>query len=226
MIDKVVDIKTAISHVKTGDVVMVGGFTNFGCPLHLLYALGEQPETKELTLVSEDLGWGGLPYLQGPTGLMVNGQVKKCITSFIGSHPEANELIFSHKMEVELVPQGTLVERIRAAGAGIGGFYTPTGVGTVVEEGKETKIIDGKKYLLELPLHANVALVKAYKADRMGNAIFKYTAANFNPTMAMAADIVILEVEEVVEVGGIDPERVQLPGIFVDYVVEKKGAMF
>lgn len=224
--DKVVDIKTAISHVKTGDTVMVGGFTNFGCPLHLMYELGEHPEIKELTLVSEDLGWGGLPYLQGPTKLMVNGQVKKCITSFIGSHPEANELIFNNKLEVELVPQGTLVERIRAAGAGIGGFYTPTGVGTVVEEGKETKVIDGKKYLLELPLHANVALVKAYKADRMGNAIFKYTAANFNPVMAMAADLVILEVEEVVEVGEMDPERVQLPGIFVDYVVEKKGAMF
>lgn len=224
--DKVVDIKTAISHVKTGDVVMTGGFTNFGCPLHLMYELGEHPEIKDLTLVSEDLGWGGLPYLQGPTGLMVNGQVKKCITSFIGSHPEANELIFNNKLEVELVPQGTLVERIRAAGAGIGGFYTPTGVGTVVEEGKETKVIDGRKYLLELPLHADVALVKAYKADRMGNAVFKYTAANFNPVMAMAADTVILEVEEVVEVGEIDPEHVQLPGIFVNYVVEKKGAMF
>lgn len=224
--NKVVDIKTAISQVKTGDTVMVGGFTNFGCPLHLIYELREHPEIKDLTLVSEDLGWGGLPYLQGPTGLMVNGQVKKCITSFIGSHPEANELIFNNKLEVELVPQGTLAERIRAAGAGIGGFYTPTGVGTVVEEGKETKVIDGKKYLLELPLHANVALVKAYKADRAGNAVFKYTAANFNPVMAMAADIVILEVEEVVEVGEMDPERVQLPGIFVDYVVEKKGAMF
>lgn len=224
--DKVVDIKTAISHVKTGDTVMVGGFTNFGCPLHLMYELGEHPEIKELTLVSEDLGWGGLPYQQGPTGLMVNGQVKKCITSFIGSHPEANDLIFKQQMEVELVPQGTLAERIRAAGAGIGGFYTPTGVGTVVEEGKETKTIDGRKYLLELPLHANVALVKAYKADRMGNAVFKYTAANFNPVMAMAADTVILEVEEVVEVGEMDPEQVQLPGIFVDYIVEKKGAMF
>lgn len=224
--DKVVDIKTAISHVKTGDTVMVGGFTNFGCPLHLMYELGEHPEIKELTLVSEDLGWGGLPYLQGPTGLMVNGQIKKCITSFIGSHPEANDLIFKQQMEVELVPQGTLAERIRAAGAGIGGFYTPTGVGTVVEEGKETKMINGRKYLLELPLHANVALVKAYKADRMGNAVFKYTAANFNPVMAMAADTVILEVEEVVEVGEMDPEQVQLPGIFVDYIVEKKGAMF
>lgn len=224
--DKVVDIKTAISYIKTGDSIMLGGFTNFGCPLHLVYELAEHPEIKDLTLISEDLGWGGLPYFQGSTMLMANGQVKKCITSFIGSHPEANELIFSNQLEVELVPQGTMAERIRAAGAGIGGFYTPTGVGTVVEEGKETKVINGRKYLLELPLRANVALVKAYKADRMGNAVFKYTAANFNPVMAMAADIVILEVEEVVEVGQIEPDHVQLPGIFIDYVVEKKGAMF
>ena len=135
-------------------------------------------------------------------------------------------MIFNKSLEVELVPQGTLAERIRAAGAGIGGFYTPTGVGTVVEEGKETKVIDGKKYLLELPLRANVALVKAYKADRLGNAIFKYTAANFNPVMAMAADLVILETEELLEVGEIEPDQVQLPGIFVDHIVVAKEAMF
>ena len=224
--DKVVDIKEAIRHIKSGDTVMTGGFTNYGCPLHLLYELGEHPEIRDLTLVSEDLGYGGLPYLQGPTKLMVNGQVKKCVTSFIGSHPEANALIFDHKMEVELVPQGTLAERIRAAGAGLGGFYTPTGVGTVVEEGKETKVINGKKYVLELPLSADVALIKAYRADRMGNAVFKYTASNFNPVMATAAKVVILEVEEVVEIGQLEPDHVQLSGIFVDYIVEKKEAMF
>lgn len=224
--DKVTDIKTAVDKVKSGDTILLGGFTNFGCPLHLVYELAERPHINDLTIVSEDLGYGGLPYLQGHGKLFANGQVKKCITSFIGGNPQANQLILEKKLEVELVPQGTLVERIRAAGAGIGGFYTPTGVGTVAEEGKETKEINGKKYLLELPLRGNVALVKAYKADRMGNAVFKYTAANFNPVMAMAADTVILEVEEVVEIGQMEPDQVQLPGIFVDYIVEKKGAMF
>lgn len=224
--NKVTDIKEAVSLIKSGDTVMLGGFTNYGCPLHLLYALAERPEVNGLTLVSEDLGYGGLPYLQGPGRLFANGQVKKSITSFIGANPQANELIFNKELAVELVPQGTLAERIRAAGAGIGGFYTPTGVGTVAEEGKETKVIGGKKYLLELPLRADVALVKAYKADRMGNAIFKYTAANFNPLMAMAADLVILETEELLEIGEIEPDRVQLPGIFVDHVVVAKEAMF
>ena len=120
----------------------------------------------------------------------------------------------------------TLIERIRAAGAGLGGFYTPTGVGTEVEQGKETKIINGKKYLLELPLRGNVALVKAYKADPMGNAVFKLTAGNFNMSMATAADTVILEVEKLVPVGDIEPDAVHLPGIFVDYVVLAEGAMY
>lgn len=124
------------------------------------------------------------------------------------------------------MPQGTLIERIRAAGAGLGGFYTPTGVGTEAAEGKETRVINGREYLLELPLRGNVALVKAYKADKMGNAVFKLTAGNFNPAMATAADTVILEVEKLVEVGEIEPDAVQLPGIFVDYVVVEEGAMF
>lgn len=224
--DKVMDKKAAMDAVKSGDTVLLGGFTNYGCPLHLLYELAERPQVRELTLVSEDLGYGGLPYLQGPGMLFANHQVKKSITSFIGGNPQANELILNGGLEVELVPQGTLAERLRAAGAGIGGFYTPTGVGTVAEEGKETRTIDGKKYVLELPLRGDVALVKAYKADRMGNAIFKYTAANFNPVMAMAADVVILEVEELVEVGEIPPDQVQLPGIFVDRIVVEKEAMF
>lgn len=224
--NKVVDIQTAISKIKSGSTVMLGGFTNFGCPLHLLYKLAEYPEIKDLTLVSEDLGYGGLPYQQGPGRLFANGQIQKCITSFIGANPDATNLIFKKELEVELVPQGTLIERIRCGGAGIGGFYTPTGVGTVAEEGKETKVIDGKKYILELPLRANVALVKAYKADRQGNAIFKYTAANFNTAMATAADLVIMEVEKIVEIGEIEPDQVQLPGIFIDYLVLAEGAVF
>ena len=224
--NKVVDIQTAMEGVKSGDRVMIGGFTNFGCPLHLLYELAKRPQVKELTLVSEDLGYGGLPYLQGPGRLFANNQVKKCITSFIGANPDAVGRIFNKEIELELVPQGTLAERIRIGGAGIGGFYTPTGVGTVAEEGKETKVIDGKKYLLELPLRANVALVKAYKADRQGNAVFKYTAANFNTVMATAADLVILEVEKIVEMGEIEPDQVQLPGIFIDQIVLAEEAIF
>ena len=216
--NKVVDIKTAIDYIKSGDSVMIGGFTNFGCPLNLLYELAERP-VKDLTIISEDLGYGGLPYLQGQGKLLANGQVKKAQVSFVGSYPIVNELVGRGELELDLIPQGTLIERIRAAGAGIGGFYTPTGVGTVVEEGKETKVINGKKYLLEMPLTANVAIIKAYKADCMGNGVFKYAAANFNPIMAMAADVVILEVEKLVEVGEIEPDHVHLPGVFVDYVV-------
>lgn len=224
--NKVVDIKTAIDKIRSGDSIMLGGFTNFGCPLHLLYELAKRPQVNNLTLISEDLGYGGLPYLQGPGRLFENEQVSKSITSFIGANPDANRLIFEKKLNVELVPQGTLTERIRAGGAGIGGFYTPTGVGTVAEEGKETKMINGKKHILELPLRANVALVKAYKADRQGNAIFKYTAANFNTVMATAADLVILEVEKLVETGEMEPDQVQLPGIFIDNIVLAEEAIF
>ena len=143
----------------------------------------------------------------------------------MGANQIANQKIASGELEVELIPQGTLAERIRAAGAGLGGFYTPTGVGTVVEEGKETKIIDGRKYIFEKPLHANVALLKAHTADTMGNAVLRYAAMNFNPCMAMAADIVILEAENIVRSGEIEPDRVHIPGVFVDYIVhcEKVG---
>lgn len=224
--NKVLDIQSAVDKIHSGDTIMLGGFTNFGCPLHLVYELAKRPHTKDLTLISEDLGYGGLPYRQGPGALFANGQVKKSITSFIGANPEVNQLIFDKELEVELVPQGTLAERIRAGGAGIGGFYTLTGVGTVVEEGKEVRTINGKKYLLELPMRANVALIKAYCADTMGNAVFKYAAANFNPVMATAADVVILEVEKLVQPGEISPDQVQLPGIFVDHIVLAEGAMF
>lgn len=224
--DKTTDINVAVDKIKSGDKILLGGFTNIGCPLHLVYALAERPSVDNLTMFSEDLSYGGLPYKQGPGKLFANGQVKKYYASFIGGNPEANELIIKGDLEVELVPQGTLAERIRAGGVGLGGFYTPTGVGTVVEEGKETKVIDGRKYLLERPIHADVALIKAYKADKMGNAVFKYTASNFNTVMAMAADLVILEVEKLVEPGEIEPDQVQLPGVFVDHVVLAEGGIF
>ena len=223
--NKVTDITKAIEKVKTGDKVMVGGFTNTGCPLNLIYELAKHKEIRHLTTISEDFGWGGLPYMQGPGRLLANGPIDEIVVSFFG-HAEANEAVNNGQVKLTLIPQGTLAERIRAAGAGIGGFYTPTGVGTIVEEGKETKIINGKKYLLELPLHANVALIKCNTADTAGNGVFRYTAENFNPLMAMAADLVILECEKLVEPGSIEPDRVKVPGVFVDYVVHCEEVRF
>ena len=216
--NKVVDIRTAIDKIKSGDKVAVGGFGNVGGPMNLLYELEKHPEINHLTTISEDFQMSETPYNQGFTGLLLNGQIDEIVVSFLG-HKKAQAKVDAGEVKLTLIPQGTLAERLRAAGAGLGGFYTPTGVGTVVEEGKETKVINGKKYLLELPLKANVALVKAYKADRMGNAVFAYTAQNFNTAMATAADIVILECEKLVENGEIVPDQVQLPGVFVDYVV-------
>lgn len=223
--NKIIDKKKAIDMVKKGDTVLIGGFSNIGCPLNLLYELARRPEADCLTTVSEDFSYSGLSFVQGPEALLNNGQLRKVIVSFLG-HPVVEKACQEGRLELELIPQGTLAERLRAAGAGLGGFYTPTGVNTEVENGKETRIIDGKKYILEKPLRGNVALIKAYKADQYGNAIFKLTAENFNLCMAMAADTVILEVEKLVEVGEIEPEEVQLPGIFVDYVVVEEGAMF
>lgn len=219
MKDKVIKLEKALDFVKSGDTIMIGGFTLSGCPLHLLAELAKKP-VSHLTAISEDIGYGNIDvYEQAVDELFTQNQISKVCVSFIGSNKKANELIASGELDYELIPQGTLAERIRAGGSGIGGFYTPTGVGTIAEKGKEKKIIQGKEYLLELPLRANVALIKAYLSDHMGNAVFKYSAMNFNPLMAMAADLVILEVEKVVENGEIDPGRVQLPGVFVDYVV-------
>lgn len=222
---KVVSKEIAIQKINDGDSIMIGGFTNFGSPCNLLYELMRQGQ-KELTTISEDLGWSNNNYDQGISMLIANGQIKKVITSFIGNNIVTNKWISEGKLEYSLIPQGTLVERIRAAGAGLGGFYTPTGVGTVVEKGKETKIINGKKYILEFPLSAKVALIKAHTADTMGNAFFRYTGSNFNIVMAMAADLVILETENIVEPGKIEPDLVQLPGVLVDYVVHCREVAF
>lgn len=226
MIDKVVSCRQAIDCVGTGDTVLLGGFSEVGCPLHLLYELARRPEIRDLTLVAEDLSYSGLPFIQGPELLLNNGQLKKVIISFLGSHKPAERAIAEGRLELEFVPQGTLAERLRSAGAGLGGFYTPTGVGTEYAAGKETRLIDGKEYVFEKPLRGDVALVKAYRADRLGNAVFKYTANNFNTCMAMAGRKVILEVEELVAQGDIEPDAVHLPGVFVDYVVVEKGVVF
>lgn len=226
MVDKVVDIKTAIDKIKKNDTILLGGFSEVGCPLHLLYELASRPEINGLTLVAEDMSYSGLNFVQGPETLMNNGQLKKIIVSFLGSHKPAEKAVAEGRLQLEFVPQGTLAERLRAAGAGLGGFYTPTGVGTEAAEGKETRIIDGREYVFEKPLHGDVALIKAYKADRYGNAVFKLTANNFNSCMAAAAKTVILEAEKLVNIGDIEPDAVHLPGVFVDYVVLQEGVMF
>lgn len=225
--NKLTDLKSAIRFIKKGDTVLLGGFSNIGCPMHLLYELASHPEINELTLVSEDFHYSEavLGYLQGPETLLKNGQLKKVILSYIGSHKGLEEAVNSGSVELEFSPQGTLIERIRCAGAGLGGFYTPTGVGTEAALGKETRVLDGREYLLEKPLRGDVALIKAYRADPYGNAVFKLTASNFNFAMAMAAETVILEVEEIVGLGELEPDAVHLPGIFVDYIVVEKGAM-
>ena len=224
MINKVTTISKAVNSVKDGDTVMVGGFGIQGCALSLLRELAKRP-VHGLTTISEDAGFVFGAIEQAVPSLLEAGQIKRMCLSFLGGNQTAHTLINAGKLELDLIPQGTLAERIRIGGAGIGGFYTPTGVGTVVEEGKEKKIINGKEYILELPLRANVAFIKAYQADRMGNAVFKYAAMNFNPLMAMAADITIVEAEKIVENGKIEPDHVHLPGVFVDYVVLSEGVM-
>lgn len=218
MIDKVTKIEDAMAHVKSGQSVMVGGFTVSGAPLTLLHYL-ENTDVEGLTTISEDCGFAHQTFYENAANLLEKKKIKKICVSFVGGAKIVNDMIQAGELEYELIPQGTLAERIRAGGSGLGGILTPTGVGTVAAEGKQVIEVDGKEYLLEKPLHADVALIKAWKADHMGNAIFKYSAMNFNPLMAMAADVVILEVEELVETGEINPEHVQLPGVFVDYVV-------
>lgn len=217
--NKCTDITTAISHVHEGDTVMIGGFSHTGSPRHLIQALAKSG-VKHLHTISDDLGITCRGYEQTTSILLKQGQIDKATCCFIAENPLAGQLYLEGKLDIEFFPMGTFVEKIRAGGAGIGGFYTKTGVGTLIEKGKEKRIINGETYLLELPLHANVALIKAYKADRYGNAVFKYTARNYNPIMATAADIVIVETEQLVEPGTIDPDAVHLPGIFVDYVVQ------
>lgn len=217
--NKAVSLSAAIDHVKQGDTIMIGGFGGFGIPGNLIWEVARR-NIGDLTVIAEDFGCGWRPYEMNSSPLLIKKLVKKAIISYAGGQQMVSDQVFAGELELEMVPQGTLAERIRAGGAGIGGFYTPTGVGTVVAEGKEARIINGKEYLLELPLRADVSLIKAYKADTMGNAIFKYTGASFNPVMAMAGDIVIMEVEELVEPGEIPPDHVQLPGVFVDYIVK------
>lgn len=204
----------AIADIKDGDTLAVGGFGLCGIPEKSIAALVQQG-TKDLTVVSNNCGvddWGlGL--------LLANKQIKKMVASYVGENKIFEQQFLSGELEVELTPQGTLAERLRAGGAGIPGFYTATGVGTPIAEGKEVKVFDGKEYILEEGIVADFALVKAWKADKLGNLVYRKTSRNFNPLAAMSGKITIAEVEEIVEVGELDPDHIHTPGVFVQRVL-------
>ena len=212
---KLLSAAEAAAKVQAGMTVMVGGFLGCGTPQSLVDQVLTDG-TKDLTLVCNDTAFPD----SGVGKLVVSRQFKRVIVSHIGTNPETGRQMNANELAVDLVPQGTLAERIRSAGFGLGGILTPTGVGTPVEAGKQKLTIDGKDYLLELPIKADVALVKAYKADKAGNLVFRKAARNFNPLMATAADLVIVEAQNIVEIGEIDPDEVMTPGIFVNYLVQ------
>ncbi|HZN91707.1 MAG TPA: CoA transferase subunit A [Myxococcales bacterium] len=208
----------AIADVQDGAVVMSGGFGLCGNPENLIAALHSKG-VKGLTIISNNCGTTEL----GLGILLKAKQVKRMVSSYVGENKEFERQYLSGELEVELNPQGTLAERIRAGGCGIGGFYTPTGVGTKIAEGKETRVIDGREYVLEKPLRADFAIVRAWKADRWGNLVFRKTARNFSPLMCMAAKVTIAEVEHLVEVGELDGDQIHVPSIFVKRIVQGQG---
>jgi 3-oxoadipate CoA-transferase alpha subunit len=219
MIDKTCDsLEQAVADIPDGATIMIGGFGNAGMPSALIDALLAQG-ARELTIVNNNAGNGET----GLAALIREKRVRKMVCSFprqADSH-HFDALYRSGDVELELTPQGNLAERIRAAGAGIGGFFTPTGYGTLLAEGKETRLINGRHYVLESPIHADFALIKALRGDRWGNLVYRKTARNFGPIMATAAKVTIAQVAEVVELGAIDPETVVTPGIFVQRVVKE-----
>lgn len=215
MVNKIKNsVQEALEAVKDGDTLLVGGFGLIGAPLSLIEGLTEK-EVKGLTIVSNNLGESG----QGLGKLLNQGKIAKGIGSYFTSNRDVGDAYQRGEIELELNPQGTLSERMRAGGAGIPAFYTPTAQGTDLAKGKEEREFDGKKYILETGLRGNVALVRAHKADTLGNLVYYKTARNFNPVMATAADYVIVEVEEIVEAGTLDPESIVTPHLYVDAIV-------
>ncbi len=208
----------AVARVPAGATIMMGGFGLCGIPENLIAALHRRG-TRDLTVISNNAGVDDF----GIGILLKARQVRKMISTYVGENKEFERQFLTRELEVELVPQGTFAERIRAGGAGIGGFFTPTGYGTLVAEGKETREIDGKPYVLEKPLKADFAFVKAWRGDRLGNLVYRRTARNFNPVMATAAAVTIAEVEHLVEPGEIDPDHVVTPGIFVKHILQGAG---
>ncbi|NVJ22019.1 MULTISPECIES: CoA transferase subunit A [Myxococcus] len=208
----------AVADIPDGCTLMSGGFGLCGNPENLIEAL-HRKGVKNLTIISNNCGTTEL----GLGILLQNKQVKRMVSSYVGENKEFERQYLSGELEVELNPQGTLAERIRAGGCGIGGFFTPTGAGTQVAEGKESRIIDGRLHVLETPLKADFAIIHAAKADTHGNLIFNKTARNFSPMMCMAAKVTIVEAEEIVQPGELDPDQVHLPSIFVKRIVQAKN---
>jgi 3-oxoacid CoA-transferase subunit A len=209
------DAAEAVAVIPDGATILMGGFGLCGIPENLIHALHVRG-TKNLTIISNNAGVDGL----GVGILLKARQIRKMVSTYVGENREFERQLLSGEVEVELVPQGTFSERIRAGGAGIGAFYTPTGYGTLIAEQKETRIIDGRAYVLEFPIRADFAFVKAYRGDRLGNLVYRRTSRNFNPMMATAARTTIAEVEQLVEAGDLDPEAIVTPGIFVKQVFQ------
>jgi 3-oxoadipate CoA-transferase alpha subunit len=222
VVNKIVPgLRDALAGIHDGATIMIGGFGNAGMPRELIDGLIDQGAT-DLTIVNNNAG-------NGDTGLAAL-LAARCVKKIICSFPrQADSHVFdglyrSGELQLELTPQGNLAERIRAAGAGVGAFFSPTGYGTLLAEGKETRLINGKNYVLEYPIHADFALIKALKADRWGNLVYRKAARNFGPIMAMAAKCTIVQVDQVVELGELDPEVIVTPGIFVQRIVVLNGA--
>lgn len=213
--NKIISLEKVSKLFKDDMTLMIGGFLGIGTPEILIDELIRK-NVKNLTIIVNDTSFAN----KGVGRLIANKQIKKVITSHIGTNPESIRQVSENKMELELCPLGTLAERIRCGGNGLGGFLTPTGVGTQIEEGKQKIKINGKTYLLEMPLRADMALILGYQVDKKGNITYNKTARNFNPLIAMAADTVIVVAENLVEIGEIDPEQVITPGILVDYIVK------
>jgi len=214
-LNKVVKPEKIKSLFKDGMSIMIGGFLGCGTPHKIIDTLIEL-NVKDLTIIANDTSYVD----KGIGRLVVNRQVKKVIASHIGTNSETGRLMNEGLMEVELVPQGTLIERIRAGGSGLGGVLTPTGVGTIVEEGKQKVTIEGKEYLIELPLKADLAIIRGTIVDEFGNTFYKGTTRNFNPIIAMAGEKVVVEAEKLVKKGELNPDYVITPGVLVDYIIE------
>jgi 3-oxoacid CoA-transferase subunit A len=215
---RIASADAAIAELRDGMTVLMGGFGLCGIPENLIAAV-RRKGTKDLTVVSNNAGVDDF----GIGLLLQNRQVKKMVSTYVGENKLFEQLVLSGELQVELNPQGTLAERLRAAGAGIPAFYTPTGYGTMVAEGKETREFDGRHFVLERALRGDFAFIKAWKGDRWGNLIFRKTARNFNPVMATAADYVIAEVEQLVEPGQLQPDQVHTPGIYINTIFQGAG---
>lgn len=216
MMNKVIELDQAIAKVHDGMTILFGGFCGVGAPIKCIQKIAESG-VKDLTVMSVVASYPGGNFDLAP--LFANKQIKKFICSHVGTCPEAVNLLKSGELDVEFYPQGSWIEKVRAGGAGLGGVLTRTGLGTMIEEGKQKVVVDGIEYLLEKPLHADLAFIKGYRADKWGNVEYRYTS-NTNPIVAMAADFTVAEVNEIVEVGSIDSQRVGTPAVFVKAVVQ------